>query len=192
MPGNRIQKTSSNPNEISERRQRTTMALQESPREDLMKEAVSLVRRIEFLCPGHQASAVVGFNQLGWLFVYLGSERMYRFDEHGRLRRAFISGQMFRTEGQALAVLDRQRHPTSSGPGTQQTILHRRDLSPEELDEFRRQTRSDLATGLEGLRTGEITRTHPVSDDSIILDIAQGLQTAIESREFLAPAIVRR
>ena len=83
----------------------TPMARNEADREDMMSEAVSLIRRIEYLTPARGAPILAGFNAFGWLFVYVGNDVMYRFDEQGRLRRAFVDGLLYRTEGSTLAML---------------------------------------------------------------------------------------
>ena len=70
------------------------MARNEADHEDLMRDAVSLVKRIECRHSSRPEPAVVGFTLLGWLFVYLGSDPMYRLpDEHGRLRHCVCGRQ---------------------------------------------------------------------------------------------------
>ena len=169
------------------------MARNEADREDLMREAVSLVKRIECRCPSRKEPVVVGLNVLGWMFVYLGSDPMYRFDERGRLRRAFVDGFLFRTEGQTLAVLDRRRNlEPSETAALQKATLYRRDLNPVELDAFRRRMQIELEEVSEGIRIGGVTQQHPEDVLGIADEIERKLRLVIESREFLAPAIVRR
>ena len=170
-----------------------TLIRNDDDREDLMLDAVSLVRRIEFRCPLQPGAIVAGFNPLGWLFVYRGDDPMYRFDERGRLRRAFVDGLMYRTEGETLSQIQRQRDSTFNPDGSRlQTTLLRRDLTPAELDSFRLQMQQTIKQCLAALRIGEVSRRHPISDTGIQDDIARGLQAVLDSREFLAPAIVRR
>ena len=84
------------------------MARVEADHEDLLKEAVALVRRMEFQPIGGVEAVIVGFRESGWLSIYIGADRMYQFDELGRLRRAYIDGLLYRTQGTALAQLRRQ------------------------------------------------------------------------------------
>lgn len=160
------------------------MARTESDREDLMAEAVAMPRRVEATIPGEQTSIVTGFRANGWLSIYLGPERMYQFDEHGRLRRAFLNGRLFRTQGTTLAQLHRQRTDT-------ETILLRRDLSPPELAEFRRAMLDHVTAFHERLTKREvaIVRQIPAENDQLLNDLAVGLDRVLHASEFLAPPI---
>ena len=169
------------------------MARNEADHEDLMRELVSLVMRVECRqSSGHEPS-IAGFNSLGWLFVYLGSDPMYRFDEQGRLRRAFVDGKLLRTTGQTLAIMERHGSSESTNPiHRAESTLLRRDLSSAELEAFRKRMRKDLDDLSEVLRTGEITRQHPADDIGLIGQLQKGFRVVLDSREFLAPAIVKR
>ena len=161
--------------------------------EDLMTEAVSLVKRIECRYPSRPDPATIGFNNLGWLFVYLGSDPMYRFDEQGRLRRAFVDGYLFRTTGQTLARLERQTETSSGSAATQvESTLSRNDLSQIELDAFRLRMLQELNELLHGLRCGSIDRQHPSDAIDLKPQFEEALMRVLESPDFLAPAIVRR
>ncbi len=169
------------------------MRRDENDQEDLMKEAVSLVKRIEFRYPAEQQPVVLGFNSLGWLFVYLGDDPMYRFDELGRLRRAFVDGKLFRTGGHTLAMMDRQKDQVCpERPSMSASILLRRDLSAEELDAFRVRVRRELEELSDGLCHGELTRQYPPDEAGLILQFEQAIKNVLASRVFLAPPIVRR
>lgn len=169
------------------------MAQNESDREDLMGEAVSLVRRIECRAADDSSVSVMGFNELGWLFVYRGHDPMYRFDDQQRLRRAFVDGLLYRTEGKTLAQLTRRRDPLTSAPeGPKRTSLVRRDLSVEELDRFRHRMHEELKRVIADLRDGVTTRQFPQDEASLREEILAGLTGVLTSTDFLAPAIVRR
>lgn len=169
------------------------MARNESDREDLMSEAVSLIRRIECESALHREKLVVGINSFGWLFFYIGNERMYRFDEHFRLRRAFVDGLLFRTAGSALSSLKRCRSlPECETGEIPITTLVRRDLSPDELKAFRQKTHGELKAVAEAVRTGKVIRQFPAEATGIVEEIQYGIRQILESNEFLAPAIVRR
>ena len=169
------------------------MARQESDREDLMEEAVSLIRRIECESAIHRERLVIGLNSLEWLFVYIGNDLMYRFDESGRLRRAFVDGLLFRTAGGTLASLKRCRTtPAGEADATPVTTLVRKDLSPEELESFRQKTFRELTLVAESVRNGTVTRQFPAEATGIVDEIQQRISQVLDSKEFLAPAIVRR
>ncbi|WP_373650281.1 hypothetical protein [Schlesneria sp. DSM 10557] len=169
------------------------MAQNESDREDLMAEMVSLIRRIECCSPDGQLLAVVGFNALGWLFVYRGHDLMYRFDAQKRLRRAYVDGLLYRTEGKTLAQLKRHREHLSDEPGSSPTTsLIRRDLSSSDVDQFRERVHADLRQVLSDIQGGVITRRLPETGDELLPEIETSLNDVLQSPQFLAPAIVRR
>jgi hypothetical protein len=102
------------------------MARREADREDLFAEATALVRRAELIIRGGNESIVFGFKRDASLSVYFASDPVFHFDPSGRLRRAFIDGCLYRTQGHTLAELIRERTET-------RTVLRRRDLDPQEL-----------------------------------------------------------
>ncbi|MCH7988877.1 MAG: hypothetical protein IID46_06955 [Planctomycetes bacterium] len=71
------------------------MARQESDREDLMSEAVALVRRCECETADENDSVISGFRKCGSLSLYFGSDPVYHFDNNARLRRAFRGGFLY-------------------------------------------------------------------------------------------------
>lgn len=167
------------------------MKRDEHDQEDLMREAVSLVPRIECLIPKRSEPVVMGINAQGWLFVYLGSDPMYRFDMQGRLRRAFVDERLYRTTGSTLAVLDRQAKDNTVGD-RKESVLLSQDLTQDELNAFRERMRDQLTNLHEGLPHAEVTRQHPVDASGLVPQFQQVLQTVLESTPWLAPALVRR
>jgi hypothetical protein len=165
----------------------------ENGHEDLMKEAVSLVERIEFTIPGWLSPVVLGLNSQGWLFVYLGGDPMYRFDQLGRLRRALEQGYLYRTQGQTLAMLERKSSRNSPiSVSRVESILVRRDLSRSELEQFRDRLVTTLRAVADNLRAEYITRQHPVDALDLPGKFREALTNVLNSPVFLAPAIVRR
>ena len=160
------------------------MARTESDRKDLMAEAVAMTRRVEVTIPGNETLIVTGFRANGWLSIYLGPERMYQFDEEGRLRRAFVNGLLFRTQGTTLAQLHRQRTET-------ETVLLRRGLSHSELAEFRLAMLDHVTAFHERLTKREvvIVKQVPAEDDQLLNGLAVGLNRVLNASEFLAPPI---
>lgn len=167
------------------------MARNEADHEDLMRDAVSLVKRVECQSSASNSPCLVGLNEFSWLFVYLGADPMYRFDDHGRLRRAFVDGQLFRTEGATLAMLQRPKR-SDEDLGFNRSILVRRDLSSAELDAFRVRMLRELNELNSGLVSGAILRQSPVDLPSLVDEIQSAVTKVINSPEFLAPALVRR
>lgn len=105
------------------------MARNEADREDLMREAVALKRRVKLRLLGESEPIVVGIRENGLWSVYFGSDPVFHFDAEDRLRRAFVGGCLFRSHGTGLSRLTRHR-------SDRETNLLRYDLSPQELAEF--------------------------------------------------------
>jgi hypothetical protein len=106
------------------------MARHESDREDLMREAVAFRRRANLYVPGECEPVVVGVRESGAWSVYFGGDPVFHFDPESQLRRAFVSGHLFRSQATTMARLVRIRTPST-------TSLHRHDLTVMELAEFR-------------------------------------------------------
>jgi len=62
--------------------------------------------------PGEPENVIARFRADGSPSIYFGSDPVYHFDEAGRLRRAFVEEQLFRTQGDTLARLTRTRTAT--------------------------------------------------------------------------------
>ena len=169
------------------------MRADEHGQEDIFKEAVSLLQRIEVRYSADREPAVLGVNSAGWLFVYLGSGPMYRFDETGRLRRAFVDGQIYRTTGKTLAVMRRERDHLDVGKEVgSESLLLRSDLSARELESFRIRMLAQLKELSEGLNSTLILRQIISDGCEPRTFFLTRLQHVSSSTEFLAPPIVRR
>ena len=113
-----------------------------------MAEATALADRAEFACQPSAgrsypwAIATVGFRRDGCLSVYFDQDPFYQFDPEGGLRRAYTDGFLYRSQGDTLAQLQRNRS------GARTTLL-RTDLTPQQLREFQQRMR-DYLTGLLG------------------------------------------
>jgi hypothetical protein len=106
------------------------MARHEHDREDLIAEATALDPRVELEVPGCSQPIVLGLRNLGWLSLYFGGDPVFHFDAAGGLRRAFVSGALYLSQGTTLARLVRAR------TGDFQSELLRTDLSADELATF--------------------------------------------------------
>ena len=132
------------------------MARHESDREDLMREATALVRRAELICPGETEPVIAGFRRDGRLALYFGPDPVFQFDPQHRLRRAYVAGFLYRTQGETLARLN--RHRTQD-----QTLLVRHDLAPAELDTFRTAAKTSSRKIAKSLGPGRWCKSSPKS-----------------------------
>lgn len=158
------------------------MARYESDREDLMREATALRRRIELAVPEEPEPIVAGFRGDGALSLYFGPDPVYHFDAAGRLRRAYVDGRLYRTQGETLARLARVRQPTA-------TELVRHDLTRSELAEFlaRMRDRLDhLCRAIAG-NEAEVSQRVPAEDEQMIADLRDRLASVVPSDSPLAP-----
>ena len=159
------------------------MAHRETDRDDLIREATALVRRAEFHIPGDAEPVVVGFRSNAALSVYFGGDPVYHFDAEGRLRRAFVDGQLYRTQGETLTRLRRVR--TES-----RIVLHRQDLSPIELDRFRHIMRDRLRRLQTALQQHEARFLRCVlDDDDLRPQLNDRLEPCLAAGTTLAPSI---
>lgn len=115
------------------------MAREESDREDLMREAVALNRRMEIGVVGSVEPIVLGFrDSTGWFSIYFGQDPVYTWDAAGQLRRAYEGGCLFRTQGATLARLERMRSENA-------VELVRHDLDAAECERFLQRMQARLA-----------------------------------------------
>lgn len=149
------------------------MARIEKDREDLMIEAVAFVRRAEWKFADSDFCSILftGYKRNGAFSLYLDADPVYQFDANGKLRRAFVDGLIYRTEGKTLARMKRKRTEEES-------ILLRHDLSNKELDLFFHEmklTLSNLKTEFESQTVELISEINSGSDmrESIIASLTQ-------------------
>ena len=158
------------------------MARNESDREDLLAEAVALVRRLEGQCSSKTEPFVAGFRADGRFSLYLGADPVYHFLPDGRLRRAFVCGALYRSQGRTLAEMRRERTPST-------TILRRHDLTESELHAFLTAMRNTLGALLQDMEEGRlhVLRQVPAEDESLLSDIRRQLQRIEQTPVKLAP-----
>jgi len=126
------------------------MARSESDREDLLRDASALTERTEWKITGEAETVVVGFRRTGDFSAYFGSDPVYQFDAEGRLRRAFVGGLLYRSQGSTLAELKKVRSADT-------TELRRIDLAPLALSQFLSEARHRLEAFYEALDQDRIT-----------------------------------
>lgn len=158
------------------------MSRNESDREDLMREATALVRRVEFQTPDEAELIVAGFHRDGRLSVYFGGDPVYHLDAEARLRRAFVDGDLYRTQGDTLARLTRQRTATES-------ILARVDLNVVQLTEFLERAVARLRRVVDAMHdeSVQVKQSIPVDSDTLA-DVKILIGQFVKKRE-LAPQI---
>lgn len=163
------------------------MARHESDREDLMREATALFRRIELNVDDEPEAVTAGFHRTGRLSVYFGGDPVIHFDESGRLRRAYLTGDLYRTAGTTLARL--RRHRTSS---TSELLRH--DLTPGELAEATAMIERRIGNLHAALRDGraEILQQIPEDDVRLAGDLTMFLGEVVTGPLRLAPPIPGR
>jgi glutathione S-transferase len=138
------------------------MAHQESDREDLLREATALVDRAELRVVIEPEPVTVGFRRDGSLSVFFGSDPVYQFNAAGQLRRAFISGLLYKAERGQLIALRRERTST-------EVVLHRAELGPAEAAAVLAAARERLRRLQSALDQGtfELTDQVTTADDVI-------------------------
>jgi hypothetical protein len=158
------------------------MARFESDREDLMAEATALTQRAEFDVPGQPASVIAGYRRDGALSIYFGADPCCHFDSELQLRRAFVDGALYRTQGHTLARLQRSR----SGQAVE---LVRRDLTELERSAFCANVADRLRELHAALQSGACCVQEVPPDAGLTERLAQSLEQLLENPIALAPAI---
>lgn len=147
------------------------MARHESDREDLLNEVTALSPRVELQCPGRAEPIVAGRHKDGRWSLYLGADPVYHFSPAGQLRRAYVGGSLYRSQGTTLARLDRVRTE-------RETQLRRHDLAPAELAAFLGQMRSQLSELREHLNCGACRTLRQIPEAA---DFLPELRTALSA-----------
>ena len=147
-----------------------------------MSEATALVRRAEFSTTGGHPELVAGYRGDGSLSLYLGEDPVYQFDPEGRLRRAFVDGLLYRTQGSTLAQLTRDRSSEDH------VGLLRHDLDDDQLAVFRRSMTDTLAGLLEDLDVSRLNQSAAVPESAdVATELVSSLQQVLSARQWLAP-----
>lgn len=124
------------------------MARNEADREDLLEEAIGLSPCWEIEVIGLVEPLVAGFKKNGSCSLYFGGDPVYQFDPEGNLRRGFVGGYLFRSEGKTLSQIHRDRTETTS-------TLVRYDLNEAELQEWLSRMRKTVAELIDRFDRGE-------------------------------------
>lgn len=135
------------------------MARYEQDREDLMREATALVRRVELLMPGYSEPCVVGMRRGGEVSIFVGADPVFQFNSRGELRRGFWNGRLLKAERGRLVALDRQRTKT-------EVQLVRSELTEAQTSEFLALTSEMLGLLRRALRSGDLVVWRQVPEES--------------------------
>lgn len=159
------------------------MARHEADREDLMREATALVLRAELHVDGFPDPVTVGEKRTGGVSVYIGADPVYQFDEAGRLRRAYKGGLLYRTQGDTLAELTRERAEAS-------TVLQRRDLQAAETQQFMESMSLQLGNLVRSLSERRFRLEQQIpADIDVVTRITDFLAQSVLKNLELAPRI---
>jgi hypothetical protein len=153
----------------------------ESDREDLIRDATALRERCELAVVQEPDAVVVGFHRDGRMSIYFGADPVYQFDAEGRLRRAFVEGLLYRSQGTTLSRLERVRQETV-------TQLARDDLDDPACEAFLDSMRGRLESLFEEVESGRahVLRQVPVDAD-VLGRIAKSLPPTLKCA--LAPSL---
>jgi hypothetical protein len=139
------------------------MALRESDREDLLREATALVERAELTIEGDEEPIVVGFRRDSSASFFFGADPVYQFNSALELRRAYVGGLLYKAECGRLVSLRRER---SAG-----TIsLFRTELTVQEATDFLAGMRKRLSALRLALQNGRFLLTGQVPLEADIPD----------------------
>ncbi len=154
-------------NDFGFTRNDTLMARQPVPREDLIRDAVALADRIEFVHPVRQdrssthglladvTAILVGFRHDGSASVYFDQEPVYQFDARWAMRRAFVAGPLKAKAGRLIRL--NKRHEGGK------LRLDALPMSEAEQEQFLGEAHHRLHQLHEALRTGELRVSRQVA-----------------------------
>lgn len=126
------------------------MARHEADREDLYEEFRSAVMKWEILIDGTDQMVVAGIRKDGRTSLYFSQDDCFHFNDELQLLRAYVAGDLYRTQGTTLARLRRVRTE-------EQTELRRHDLSENELSELLAHLKSQIGSLLKKVEQRSIT-----------------------------------
>jgi len=168
------------------------MTRHEKDRENLMKDAQALTRRVSFRSSSEEKSApflevVAGIRENGFLSVYFDQDPVFHFDDRNRLRRAFVDHFLYRSQGSTLARMRRERT-------VEKTVLQRQDLNDHELEQFQSRTIDTVDRFLNFLNqsTACVEKIIPADDDSLVPEILVRLEEIKQQKCPLSPAMATK
>lgn len=161
------------------------MARHEADKEDLIRDAVALRNRIEWDVPCEPEAVVTGLRSDQSLSVFFGQDPVYHFNPDGQLRRAYVDGFLYRTQGETLAKMHRERTET-------ETVLVRVDLDEESLGDFLSSMRARIKQLRRALAEKVASCLRSVTDSDATVNFPDALANVETAVPPLAPAIASR
>jgi len=151
------------------------LAKYEQNRENIMREATALVRRIELSLPGHEVSCLIGFRRDGAASVFFGIDPVYQFNADSELRRAFIDGKLVKAEQGKLVWLVRRR--TES-----EVQLLRHNFAEAEQDALLQTAGDSLLFLLKQVVSGRASIVQQVPTDTRVLNEVKSWLESLPAR----------
>lgn len=146
------------------------MAIDEKPKENLLRDGKQFPRRLAFHLPKIQAQVLVGIRGNGAWSIFFGEDPVLQFNEAGRLRRLFMDGKKLSADGGRLEELER----LSRGGKVQ---FERQKLGEESELELLRRCRELLGEAEKALAAGaSLIGCVPVADEALLPDTLHLLQ----------------
>jgi len=169
------------------------LARTEQDKEDLIRDGTAMVERAELTSPMSDQLLTIGFFRDGRCSVYFNQDPFYQFDSSGRLRRAFEAGFLYRSQGITLARIDRRRESENNSDAGRVT-LQRKDLQPDELQQFAVQMKSRLVRLRDHIVAGQIKVKRSVTETGgLPTETVPLLNRVLKlGDEFLAPTVGAR
>ncbi|MEX1040442.1 MAG: hypothetical protein WDZ51_07425 [Pirellulaceae bacterium] len=138
------------------------MALEEEPREDLLREATALVRRGvwngRITDSAANVEIVAGFRRNGALSLFFDESPVYQFNPAGELRRAHIDGLLYKADRGQLVQMRRER-------AERQTTLVSRPLTDEEQAALMVEAEARISALFQTLDEGQLSLVGQVPED---------------------------
>ncbi|MCA9141289.1 MAG: hypothetical protein H6821_00465 [Planctomycetaceae bacterium] len=146
------------------------MARHEQDREDLMREATALVRRVELQVPGGAEPCVAGFRRGGEVSIFVGADPVFQFNNKHELRRGFWNGRLIKAERGVLVQLERRRMET-------EVQLVRTELSESLSAEYLRLAGETLRRLQRARLSDELVVLQQIPDDKdVVAELASWLE----------------
>lgn len=145
------------------------MAKEQSDREDIMREATALTRRVSLELSGFPELVIVGFRRNSAMSIFVDQDPVYQFNSAGEFRRGYLDGKLIKADQGKLSSLDRQHKDD-------QVVLMRHDFDDAEQEDFISQLHCHLDQLHQSLSDGsfQVKECVPVGDD-VVTEIISSL-----------------
>ncbi|MCP4189915.1 MAG: hypothetical protein GY768_04735 [Planctomycetaceae bacterium] len=141
------------------------MARHSNDREDLLREAVRLVHRVEFRPLSFADPVVIGFRENGAASLFVGPDETYQFNSDQQLRRAHWQGELIKADRGSLIGLNRFN-------GSNETLLLRHEFNAEEMAELLVRLRRRIEELRQSIESGQFDLVGEVSlDDRAVIEM---------------------